>query len=52
MTASEHQSATFVFADIPGYTALAEAHGDANVRRARRHAQRRNLRQRAPAAAR
>jgi class 3 adenylate cyclase len=26
MTASEQESATVVFADIPGYTALTEAH--------------------------
>jgi len=31
MTASEQESATFVFADIAGYTALTEAHGDADA---------------------
>src|SRR5829696_3631979 len=31
MTASEHDSGTFVFADIAGYTALTEAHGDADA---------------------
>jgi class 3 adenylate cyclase len=31
MTASEHESATSVFTDIPGYTALTEAHGDADA---------------------
>jgi adenylate cyclase len=31
MTASEHAIGTFVFADIAGYTALTEAHGDADA---------------------
>ena len=31
MTASEQQGGTFVFADIAGYTALTEAHGDADA---------------------
>jgi adenylate cyclase len=31
MTATGHESGTFVFADIAGYTALTEAHGDADA---------------------
>ena len=31
MTASDGESSTFVFADIAGYTALTEAHGDADA---------------------
>ena len=31
MAASEQESGTFVFADIAGYTALTEAHGDADA---------------------
>jgi hypothetical protein len=40
-------SRTLVFADIAAYTALTEAHGEADAGRARRHVRRRNLRQRA-----
>ena len=31
MPTPEHQTGTFVFADIAGYTALTEAHGDADA---------------------
>jgi adenylate cyclase len=31
MSSREQESGTFVFADIAGYTALTEAHGDADA---------------------